>query len=37
VTVFELDPSSRIRRWREYYDAEAVRTAFPGTGRARVD
>ena len=30
VTVFELDPSDRIRRWREYYDPAAVRAAFPG-------
>jgi ketosteroid isomerase-like protein len=37
VTVFELDPSARIRRWREYYDAEAVRSAFPKPGPARVD
>jgi uncharacterized protein len=29
VTVFELDPSDRIRRWREYYDPAAVRAAFP--------
>jgi hypothetical protein len=29
VTVFELDPSDRIRRWREFYDPAAVRAAFP--------
>jgi ketosteroid isomerase-like protein len=32
VTVFELDPSDRIRRWREYYDPAAVRAAFPAGG-----
>jgi ketosteroid isomerase-like protein len=29
VTVFELDPGGRIRRWREFYDPAAVRDAFP--------
>jgi ketosteroid isomerase-like protein len=29
VTVFELDPGGRVRRWREYYDAAAVQEAFP--------
>jgi ketosteroid isomerase-like protein len=29
VTVFELDPGGRIRRWREFYDPAAVQTAFP--------
>jgi ketosteroid isomerase-like protein len=29
ITVFELDPGGRVRRWREFYDPEAVQTAFP--------
>jgi ketosteroid isomerase-like protein len=29
VTVFELDPGGRVRRWREFYDPAAVQTAFP--------
>jgi ketosteroid isomerase-like protein len=29
VTVFELDPGGRIRRWREFYDPAAVQAAFP--------
>jgi ketosteroid isomerase-like protein len=28
VTVFELDADGRVRRWCEYYDPDAVRTAF---------
>jgi ketosteroid isomerase-like protein len=28
ITVFELDPGARIRRWREFYDP-AVQAAFP--------
>jgi uncharacterized protein len=34
VTVFELDPSGRVRRWREFYDPAAVRAAFP---RSRLE
>jgi ketosteroid isomerase-like protein len=30
VTVFELDPGGRIRRWREFYDPAAIQAAFPG-------
>jgi ketosteroid isomerase-like protein len=33
VTVFELDPGGRIRRWREFYDPAAVQAAFPGGRR----
>lgn len=29
VTVFELDPSGRVRRWREFYDPAVVQQAFP--------
>jgi len=29
ITVFELDPSGRVRRWREFYDPEVVLGAFP--------
>jgi ketosteroid isomerase-like protein len=29
ITVFELDPGGRIRRWREFYDPAAVQAAFP--------
>jgi uncharacterized protein len=29
VTVFELDPGGRVRRWREFYDPSAVQEAFP--------
>jgi ketosteroid isomerase-like protein len=29
ITVFELDRSDRIRRWREFYDPAAVQAAFP--------
>jgi ketosteroid isomerase-like protein len=29
VTVFELDPGGRVRRWREFYDPAAVQSAFP--------
>jgi uncharacterized protein len=29
VTVFELDPGGRVRRWREFYDPAVVQTAFP--------
>jgi uncharacterized protein len=29
VTVFELDPGGRVRRWREFYDPAEVQTAFP--------
>jgi ketosteroid isomerase-like protein len=29
VTVFELDPGGRVRRWREFYDPAAVQAAFP--------
>ena len=28
VTVFELDGDGLVTRWREYYDPDAVRTAF---------
>jgi ketosteroid isomerase-like protein len=37
VTVFELDPSDRIRRWREYYDPTVVAAAFPRPTRRPVD
>jgi ketosteroid isomerase-like protein len=37
VTVFELDPSDRIRRWREYYDPTVVTVAFPRPTRRPVD
>jgi ketosteroid isomerase-like protein len=33
VTVFELDPGGRVRRWREFYDPAAVQEAFPRQGR----
>jgi ketosteroid isomerase-like protein len=33
ITVFELDPGGRIRRWREFYDPAAVHAAFPRRGR----
>jgi ketosteroid isomerase-like protein len=33
VTVFELDPGGRVRRWREYYDPNEVQTAFPDQSR----
>ena len=29
ITVFELDPGGRIRRWREFYDPAVVQAAFP--------
>ena len=29
VTVFELDPGGRVRRWREFYDPAVVQSAFP--------
>jgi len=29
VTVFELDPGGRVRRWREFYDPAGVQAAFP--------
>jgi ketosteroid isomerase-like protein len=29
ITVFELDPGGRVRRWREFYDPAVVREAFP--------
>jgi uncharacterized protein len=29
VTVFELDPGGRVRRWREFYDPAVVQAAFP--------
>jgi uncharacterized protein len=29
VTVFDLDTGGRVRRWREFYDPAAVRSAFP--------
>jgi len=29
ITVFELDPGGRVRRWREFYDPAVVQTAFP--------
>jgi len=29
ITVFELDPGGRIRRWREFYDPAVVQGAFP--------
>ncbi len=28
VTIFTLDDAGRIRRWTEYYDPDAVRSAF---------
>jgi ketosteroid isomerase-like protein len=28
VTVFDLDAGGRVRRWREFYDPDAVRSAF---------
>ncbi len=29
ITVFELDPGGRVRRWREFYDPAVVQAAFP--------
>lgn len=29
LAVFDLDASGRVRRWREFYDSDAVRSAFP--------
>ena len=29
LAVFDLDASGRVRRWREFYDPDAVRSAFP--------
>jgi ketosteroid isomerase-like protein len=37
ITVFELDPSDRIRRWREFYDPAAVLAAFPRPGGRSVE
>jgi uncharacterized protein len=28
ITVFELDPGDRVRRWREFYDPAVVQEAF---------
>jgi uncharacterized protein len=33
VTVFELDPGGRVRRWREFYDPAVVQEAFPRPGK----